>query len=398
MDFTPIAPTDLKNNIDDLLVERADQLLIDSAKLTGSHADKIIDSIKEQLRITNSYYSNRIESEGTHPLSIEAAMQRKFSDDTKERHLQQLSIAHIETQKWLEKQISEKRVASPYGVEFITDIHRHLYSREGMESFLHIKHDGLEAHMMPGELRHRDVVVARHVAPEANSVNSLMRMYEDLYTKSLKRPMGVRLVYALASHHRLVWIHPFLDGNGRTARLGLDAAFLSMGVEGYGLWNISRGLARNIQGYKETLHRADIVRQGSMDGRGSLSSRTLEEFVRFMLDCAEDQIAYMGQYLKLDTLAGRFDAYVEKSINGIFDIDPLPKNSNNIFKELLLYGEIPRGRVPALIGAKERKSSGVIKELLARGYLVSDTAKGAIRLKIGSRLANYLFPELVPDK
>jgi len=37
MDFTPITPTDLNGNIDSKLLEKADLLLLESAKLIGSH-------------------------------------------------------------------------------------------------------------------------------------------------------------------------------------------------------------------------------------------------------------------------------------------------------------------------------------------------------------------------
>src|SRR5436305_942518 len=61
---------------------------------------------------------------------------------------------------------------------------------------------------------------------------------------------GVRPLIALAAaHHRLMWIHPFLDGNGRVARLFTDAYFLRSSVTGYGLWNVSRGLARQRDSY-----------------------------------------------------------------------------------------------------------------------------------------------------
>ncbi len=397
MDFTPIAPIDIKGNVDSSLIERADQLIIDSAKLTGSYSQIIIDTIRDQLRITNSYYSNRIESEGTHPLEIEAAMKRKFSDDAKARDLQMLSLAHIETQQWVEKQFSDGSVTSPYSQDFIEGVHRHLYSQEGMEPFLQIMDEGRQIKMQPGELRKHDVSVAKHIAPKMEEVGSLMMRYADLYDRSLTRPMGTRFIHLLASHHRLLWIHPFIDGNGRTARLALDGAFYATGIEGYGLWNISRGLARNIDEYRSVLKHADMIRQGSLDGRGALSSGALKEFVMFMLTCAEDQVDFMGRYLKLDKLTERLDAYVRHTQAGMFDMESLPKNSNAIFKELLMYGEINRGRVPALIGAKERTGSKVIKELTERGYLTSNMPKGPIRLKIGTHLANYLFPGLVPE-
>jgi len=103
----------------------------------------------------------------------------------------------------------------------------------------------------------------------------------------------------------LTWLHPFLDGNGRTSRLVFDGTVCHMGLEGYGLWNISRGLARNADDYKKYLSYADQKRQGDRDGRGQLSLKGLELYTKFMLEMALDQIEYMNEMLQLNTLSGR---------------------------------------------------------------------------------------------
>ncbi len=395
MPFTPIGPADIRGIIVPELIERADALALKSAKLTGNHSIEILDTIREHLRIINSYYSNRIESEGTHPLNIEAAMHRNFSDNPRERSLQQLSLAHMQTQRWIEE--NAPLTPSPYDKPFICAIHGHFYSQEGMESFLRIEHDGIRTEMVPGALRDLDGYVANHTAPQSIDVPSLMTQFEALYSRTLRDSLGHWIVHAFASHHRLLWIHPFLDGNGRTARLALDALFYHMKLDGYGLWNISRGLARRSDAYKALLRRADMIRQGSLDGKGALSSMALKEFVSFMLECAEDQVAYMSRYLKLSELGARIDAFVGKSQKKELTIAPLPKGTNALFKELLIYGTIPRGRVASIIGVSDRTGTTVIKELLKREYLESDSKKGPIRLKIDTYFASHLFPELVPE-
>ena len=45
-----------------------------SAMLVGTHNIHIINGIEDLLRKVNSYYSNKIESEGTHPIDIEKAI------------------------------------------------------------------------------------------------------------------------------------------------------------------------------------------------------------------------------------------------------------------------------------------------------------------------------------
>ncbi|MCW8954460.1 MAG: Fic family protein, partial [Sulfurimonas sp.] len=227
---------------------------------------------------------------------------------------------------------------------------------------------------------------------------SLMNEFEHLYNKSLNSSNALKLIYALSSHHRLMWIHPFLDGNGRTARLALDGAFISIGMSGYGMWNISRGLSRNSQEYKKHLSLADMPQQGQFDGKGSLSSKALSEYVNFMLDISLDQVSFMSKHLKLDALSSKIELFVQKADDGLLDIEPLPKHSNKIFQYLLLNGECKRGKIAQIIGMKERTASRVTAELLKRNFIESDSKVSPIRLKIGASMASFLFPMLVPEK
>jgi len=398
MNFTPIAPTDINGNIDELLLEKANKLLIEAAKLEGSHTPQILQAVKNLLYTVNSYYSNKIESEGTHIIDIERAMQQEYSKDTKKRNLQILSLAHIEVQKECEKYFENNPTASAYDKEFILGIHKSFYSKDGMEPFLHVEHNNMQDILVAGKIRNRDVKVGNHLAPSSDKLDSMMNEFEHLYNKSLNLSDVEKLIHILASHHRLMWIHPFLDGNGRTARLALDGAFSGMKISGYGLWNISRGLARNSSEYKDKLSYADMPKQGEKDGRGALSSMALAKYVEFMLDIALDQVSYMNKHLKLNALTSKIELYVQRANDGLLDIKPLPKHSEKIFKYLLLSGECARGKIPDIIGMKERTASRVTSELLKRNFIESDSKAGAIRLKIGVSMASYLFPMLVPEK
>ena len=397
MNFTPIAPTELKGDIDKSLLVKADKLLVESAKLTGSHTPQVLQAVKELLYTVNSYYSNKIESEGTHIVDIERAMRQEYSKDTKKKNLQLLSLAHIAVQKEIERHFEEHDGASPYEKEFILNIHKNFYSKEGMDALFHIAHEDMEETLVLGAIRSRYVKVGTYIAPDPSKIDSLMNEFAFLYSKTVATRDAVRLIHLIASHHRLMWIHPFLDGNGRTARLALDGGFASMKMQGYGLWNISRGLARDSDGYKRYLAHADMPQQGQFDGKGSLSSKALGEYVDFMLDIALDQIDYMSQNLKVDVLTRRLNLYVLRVNDGLMGIDPLPKGSDKLFRHLLLVGECTRGSVADVLGVKERTASRVISELLKRGYLASNSRVAPVRLKIGASLASYLFPALVPE-
>lgn len=395
MRFSPLVPTDLLGNIEDDLLALAEKVSIESAKLIGPYNIQLINSIKELLRTTNSYYSNLIESQGTHPINIEKAMKSDFSSDTKEKNLQLLSLVHIDIQKFIESQ----KLTSPYSLGFVESIHQALYSDERMQSFLEIQdplNNSVEM-MIPGSLRERNVQVGLHICPPPEELQGLMRSFEKSYFYEINnsKTKAKKLIYALASHHRLVWIHPFLDGNGRVSRLLLDAALFHIDLDGYGLWTISRGLARNAQKYKNALSLADTPRLGDYDGRGMLSNKELKNFVRYMLEISLDQIEYMSNCLKLSTLSQRIEKYITLSKEGMFD-KILPKHSDVVLKELLIRGEIDRGDVGKIIAKQKSVASALIKDLIRLDMVYSDTKRGAIKLKFNPHFASYIFPDIFP--
>lgn len=117
-----------------------------------------------------------------------------------------------------------------------------------------------------------------------------------------------------------------------------------------------------------------------------------------MLETARDQIQYMNTILQLNTLSSRIAKYVALSRAGMYAVEPLPKYSEYLFKELLIRGELSRGEVKSVIGAGETTARNLVRKLLALEYLETDSPKGAIRLKFNSYFASKIFPDLIPDK
>ena len=175
--FTPIIPTDLLGNIDDDILVLAEEVCIKSATLTGGHNIFTIEAIKELLRTINSYYSNKIESQGTHPIDIDRAMKEDFFDDAKKKNLQILSLQHIEVQKFVEEYFIKNKSLTPFSEEFIKSIHNNFYSSRDMEVFLNIKQNDKYIQMRAGEFRDKDVYIAKHIAPEYQHIESLINQF-----------------------------------------------------------------------------------------------------------------------------------------------------------------------------------------------------------------------------
>jgi Fic family protein len=107
-----------------------------------------------------------------------------------------------------------------------------------------------------------------------------------------------------AAHHRLLWIHPFSDGNGRVARF-VSYAMLFGALDTGGIWSIARGLARNVDRYKGHLAECDLPRRNDLDGRGNLSEEALASFTVFFLETCIDQVQFMSGLMQPSALRQR---------------------------------------------------------------------------------------------
>lgn len=385
--------------LDDL----AREVVSRSAGLGGQLHPVTRQALVELLRLINSYYSNLIEGHSTHPIDIERAMRSDYSSDPARRDLQIESLAHINCQRAVESRLQADPGLDIASGDFIIWLHRIFYEQLPVE-LRRVKDEksGEVLEVMPGEIRQREVMVGRHIGPESEHLPLFLKRFAEAYSPA--RHHGIAsLIVAAASHHRLMWIHPFLDGNGRVTRLYTDACFHRLPLQGYGLWNISRGLARRRDQYMAALSWGDAPRRNDYDGRGNLSSEGLVKFCSFFLDTCLDQIGFMCGLLKPDTLLERIRGYVGMRGAGLIpapqaESPSLKPEAAYMLQEALLHGQMSRGDIIRVSGMAERTGRQVLGQLLNEGLLVSDSPKGAVRLVFPTHVAGYLFPDLYPGQ
>ena len=231
-----------------------ENITIDLAHKAGGFAAGIHPIVQaamgELVRSMNCYYSNLIEGRHTFPRDIDKALKRDYSAEPEKRNLQREAVAHIEVQAMLDS--GNCPDLEPTSKEFICWIHRECFSRLPDE-LLWTKHPktGESIRIEPGELRNCDVQVGRHIAPEWQEGGDLLDYFEERYATAPVSKLQ-KLIAIPAAHHRFAWIHPFLDGNGRVARLMSHAMFLRQGF-GSSMWSAARGLAREVNKYKGLL-------------------------------------------------------------------------------------------------------------------------------------------------
>jgi Fic family protein len=368
----------------DLAVELAGR----AAGFRRSLPPGVFAALSDLVRAMNCYYSNLIEGHDTHPIDIERALQNDYSEDPAKRDLQLEAKAHIAVQRWIDSGGLSDREAT---TEAACEIHRRFCELLPDELlWVENQETGERLRVEGGRLRTRDVKVGRHVPVSPGAVPRFMQRFEEVFAGLGK---AEAILASASMHHRLLWIHPFIDGNGRVARLASHALFLRL-LDTGGVWSIARGLARSVTRYKALLSNCDLQRRNDLDGRGNLSEEALAEFTRYFLETCLDQVAFMESLMQPDRLRARILIWAEEETR----LGRLPQRAGQLLEAILYRGELPRGEVASVLAISARTARRVAADLLQQGVLVSDSIRAPLRLAFPAALAGRWMPGLFPEK
>jgi Fic family protein len=322
-------------------------------------------------------------------VDIERTLKNNYSQDARKRDLQLEAKAHIAVQKWIDGGGLKGRLAVK--AQGIREIHRR-FCQSLPEDLLWVEDPATKerVRLVPGEFRKRDVQVGNHVAVSPGALPRFLERFAQVYENVGKTES---IISTAAAHHRLLWIHPFMDGNGRVARLMSHAIMLDT-LDTGAVCPVARGLARNVDEYKKLLGNCDLPRRNDLDGRGTLSEEELAKFTRFFLTVCIDQVDFMESLVQPDRLRTRILLWAEEEIR----MGALPPKSGKILEAVLYRGELPRGDADAVVGTGERQARRIVSALLAKGALVSESSRAPLRLVFPVSLAARWMPGLFPEK
>lgn len=232
---------------------------LDAVRAGRDHA-----SIREALRVEFLYESNRIEGNTLTLRETQLVIREgmTISGKSMREHLE--AINHQEAILWVEEVVSQQ---VPFSETVLKQIH------------------GLVLHGIDrdnaGRYRTVPVLIAgsTHVPPQPWQLQPLMEQYFAFYEAEKARLHPVAL--AAAMHEKLVSIHPFVDGNGRTARLIMNLLLLQ---HGYPLAIIGGG-------YESRMAYYDALEQAGND------PATFEQFIAGQVKTAlERYLSAIGKY------------------------------------------------------------------------------------------------------
>jgi len=169
-----------------------------------------------------------------------------------------------------------------------------------------------------GRIRNGGVRItgANFVPPNANKVSDLLDELIDFVNIN---PLGLNdIELATVFHHKLVWIHPFFDGNGRTVRLAMNLLLMRKG------FTPAIILKNDRKKYYEALNQAN---SGNYQKLILLMSQALERTLNIYISSLPDndydfqeisnivsepnELPYGQEYISLLARQGKIDAHKE---------------------------------------------------------------------------------------
>lgn len=187
---------------------------IDALKLELDVLRKGLDNatIRDALKMEFLYESNRIEGNTLTLRETQLVIQEglTISGKSMREHLE--AINHQEAILFIEDIVNRRTEFSETVLKQIHALVLHSIDRDNA-----------------GQYRRVPVLISgsKHVPPQPYMLQSLMEAY-FLFYETFKDQLH-SVVMAAEMHERLVSIHPFIDGNGRTARLVMNLILLQKG-------------------------------------------------------------------------------------------------------------------------------------------------------------------------
>jgi len=175
-ELTPFIPSENAKGYPELL-KRLEALHVASYSLSAGLHPCVLEEVAKGIALVNNYYSNLIESEGTHPADISRAMNRDFSSELDNQKKQRLALAYREAQEFV--------LHAEEGIDFAQSEnlkmnHEVFYGATALlpEQLCVTDIKGVQHQIIPGEFRILDVEVGLHLAPAPSDIP---RLLNDFY-------------------------------------------------------------------------------------------------------------------------------------------------------------------------------------------------------------------------
>lgn len=325
--------------------------------------------LKEIFHTLESLGSVRIEGNNTTLSDVIEKTIDGSIDNSKEEKIKEF-IQTQEALDFIEENVKEGTVIDK---KFISEFHK--ITVKGLNPTQ-------EGDYTPGQYRTKEVSIKKslHKPPMAVKVSEYADELINFINES--RDEKYKLLSMAIAHHRFAWIHPFMNGNGRTVRLLTYAMLMSQGFAVNHILNPTAVFCNDRDIYYKMLSVADT---GTDDG--------LLEWCEYVLKNLLDEIKKIDKLLDFDYLIPNIliptlDYSLErKSINS---------EEYQILKLAINNGEIKAGDINQVLKKKyHTQVSARINKLKKEGLLRE--APGKKRSYVICFTNNYLLRGIIEN-
>lgn len=303
----------------------------------------VLSSLRETARLYTTHYSTMIEGNRLDPDQVEEVLKHQGHFPGRERDEHEVKgyyAALTQVEKWVAQgvNVTEKMIQTLHA----------LVMAKGKGSAKPTTYRDSQNVIRDG--RTKAIV---YMPPEAKDVKNLMAGMVDWINKNTELPCPI---VAGIAHYQFATIHPYYDGNGRTARL-LTTLILHLG--GYdlkGLYSLEEYYARNLGAYYEAISIGES--HNYYMGRAEADiTKWVEYFIEGMAVAFENVLKRMEES-KTQGLSDH-TALIRK-------LDPKQRKVLELFQEFEI---ITSRQIGELFGFKPRTSAALCASWVESGFI-----------------------------
>lgn len=325
----------------------------------------VLSSLRETARLYTTHYSTMIEGNKLDPDQVEVVLKHQGHFPGRERDEHEVKgyyAALTQVEKWAAQDINITE-------KMIQTLHALVMSNGKTNAKPTAYRDGQNV------IRDGMTKAIVYMPPEAKDVKSLMTGMVNWINKNVELPCPV---IAGIAHYQFATIHPYYDGNGRTARL-LTTLILHLG--GYdlkGLYSLEEYYARNLGAYYEAISVGES--HNYYMGR---SEADITKWVEYFVD---------GMAVSFENVLKRMDIAKTQDLPDqsalIRKLDPKQRKALELFQEFEI---ITSRQIGELFGFKPRTSAALCTSWVESGFLtIVDSSNKGRRYKL-SEVYQKLF-------
>lgn len=191
-------------------------------------------SLKSSAKIASVHYSTKIEGNRLTQKEVEETIFKRKIIENRQRDSAEVS-AYYKAMNYIEKALEENAVFSEKLIQQTHNLVEGVKSsyRDGQNAI----YDNTSGNIV-------------YMPPEAKDVPILMQQLVEWVNSDQQTP---RVIMAGLVHYQFVTIHPYYDGNGRTARLLTSFLMRKFGYGLKGIYSLEEYYANDLNGYYSAL-------------------------------------------------------------------------------------------------------------------------------------------------